>query len=352
MTENSWDAVVVGAGLAGLAAATTLRDAGLDVLVLEARGRTGGRVHSLPVRGGIVEAGATWFWGNEPLIRGFCERLGLATYGQYLGGDALWEGLAPAVQRLPGNPLDAPAARLRTGADQLTTGLANTLPTGSLRLNSPVTAVTVTDRAVQVDTQAGSTRADQVILALPPAVAVAQIAFTPALPGGLQTLALQTPVWMGNMVKAVATYDEPFWRAEGLAGAAMSHRGPFRELHDHSGPEGTPAALFGFAPGMPHTGAGSGPQHAAFTEQLVRLFGPRAADSREVHVVDWGAERYTQPAGPTEGSGAAFGAAPYQQPVHGRVHWASTETATAFAGHMEGAIRAGLAAAQAVRRKV
>src|SRR5699024_2667662 len=102
MTENSWDAVVVGAGLAGLAAATTLRDAGLDVLVLEARGRTGGRVHSLPVRGGIVEAGATWFWGNEPLIRGFCERLGLATYGQYLGGDALGEGLAPAVQ--PSSP--------------------------------------------------------------------------------------------------------------------------------------------------------------------------------------------------------------------------------------------------------
>src|SRR5699024_2667663 len=92
-------------------------------------------------------------------------------------------------------------------AAQLSAGLANTLPTGSLRLNSPVTAVTVTDRAGQVDTQAGSTRADQVILALPPAVAVAQSAFTPALPGGLQTLALQTPVRMGNMVKAVATYD-------------------------------------------------------------------------------------------------------------------------------------------------
>src|SRR5699024_12491963 len=115
MTENSWDAVVIGAGLAGLAAATTLREAGLDVLVLEARERTGGRGHSLPVRDGVGEAGATWFWGNEPLIRGLCERLGLPAYGQYLDGDALWEGLAPAVQRRAGNRVEGRAARLRAG---------------------------------------------------------------------------------------------------------------------------------------------------------------------------------------------------------------------------------------------
>ena len=36
--------VVVGAGLAGLTAALTLRDAGRDVVVLEARPRVGGRV--------------------------------------------------------------------------------------------------------------------------------------------------------------------------------------------------------------------------------------------------------------------------------------------------------------------
>ena len=39
--------VVVGAGLAGLTAALELRDAGWDVVVLEARPRVGGRVHTL-----------------------------------------------------------------------------------------------------------------------------------------------------------------------------------------------------------------------------------------------------------------------------------------------------------------
>src|SRR2546425_1029277 len=40
--------IVVGAGLAGLAAAHELTRAGVEVAVLEARDRPGGRVHTLP----------------------------------------------------------------------------------------------------------------------------------------------------------------------------------------------------------------------------------------------------------------------------------------------------------------
>ena len=52
------DVLVVGAGLAGLAAARDLSRAGADVLVLEARARPGGRVEqeTLP-DGRIVQLG-------------------------------------------------------------------------------------------------------------------------------------------------------------------------------------------------------------------------------------------------------------------------------------------------------
>ena len=52
--------IVVGAGLAGLGAAATLRTSGFDVTVLEARDRIGGRVHSVQQFGTTVDLGAAW----------------------------------------------------------------------------------------------------------------------------------------------------------------------------------------------------------------------------------------------------------------------------------------------------
>ena len=53
--------VVVGAGLAGLTAATDLAAAGCEVTVLEARDRVGGRTHGIEVAPGTwVDAGAAY----------------------------------------------------------------------------------------------------------------------------------------------------------------------------------------------------------------------------------------------------------------------------------------------------
>ena len=52
-------ALVVGAGVAGLGAATKLRDQGAEVTILEARDRVGGRIHTNLSWGTPIELGAT-----------------------------------------------------------------------------------------------------------------------------------------------------------------------------------------------------------------------------------------------------------------------------------------------------
>ena len=211
----------------------------------------------------------------------------------------------------------------------------------------------IDDDEVRIGTADGDHTARHAVLALPPALVAASIAVEPGLPTALAGAAARTQVWMGEMAKAVAVYPEPFWREQGLSGLVISHQGPFREIHDHSGPHGTPAALFGFAPSAAVAGADDAAIAEAFTAQLTRVFGADAARPSRVVAVDWSLDPDTVPASPhPDRSTAHYGAAAYQEPVGGRLHWASTETATEYAGHVEGAIRAGLRAADAVARSL
>ncbi len=344
--DSSPDVIVIGAGVAGLMAAYALSQRGVQVEVFEARSRVGGRAHSTASVHGSIDLGASWFWPGEELVKAVTEQLVIPTFAQYLGGDAMFESTADAAQRLDGNPIDVTSSRFTNGAQSLAEALASALPDGILHLDNPVSAVVVEGDDVRVLHGQGDTRAAHVVVAIPPALAVERIEFTPPLPKDLRDIAERTSTWMGAMVKAVAVYNHAQWRESGLAGAAISYVGPFREFHDLSGPEGPGGAVFGFAAADRLGNCDDAAIAELFIAQLVRLFGECMNAPTEVLVTNWSREEFTTPTTPHVDAGTAtYGNRIFALPVHERIHWASTETAPSHAGHLEGALRAGLAVA-------
>lgn len=69
-SQDTAAVLVIGAGMAGLAAARALHDAGWPVRVIEARDRIGGRVRTERAWGTTLELGASWIHGttDNPLV--------------------------------------------------------------------------------------------------------------------------------------------------------------------------------------------------------------------------------------------------------------------------------------------
>lgn len=66
MTTEHRDVLVLGGGCAGLAAAAMLAESGVDVAIVEARSRLGGRIWTVRVDGHPIELGAEFVHGDAP----------------------------------------------------------------------------------------------------------------------------------------------------------------------------------------------------------------------------------------------------------------------------------------------
>jgi len=242
--------VVVGAGLAGLAAADLLRREGAEVTVLEARDRVGGRVHSRRLaNGAVIELGAEFILPGNTLVLDVAGRFGLevARKGMRYGrreprggapvdpealehavaslGAALEqpggtgrESAASLLARLEIDPAareaivarvevssatpadtvpatdlagvayigDEPASSLAAGNQGLAEALADELG-GSLRLSEPVRGIAWEEHGMRAVTEGGGeVKADLCVIAVPARVAGA-ISFEPALPSAVAT---------------------------------------------------------------------------------------------------------------------------------------------------------------------
>jgi monoamine oxidase len=85
------DVAIVGAGLSGLTAARVLAAAGLDVLVLEARDRVGGRTLSRRLGDDTIDLGGQWIGPTQDRVARLAGELGVTTFPQHHRGKKLVE---------------------------------------------------------------------------------------------------------------------------------------------------------------------------------------------------------------------------------------------------------------------
>ena len=359
-SSGTSEVLVVGAGLSGLVAATTLHAAGRRVAVWEARDRIGGRCWSPAVGPDAVsvDLGAAWHWAQHERVRALVERLGLERVRQHEPGVAVqeWSEDAPVEHfEWPDSP--PPSWRLAGGTQALHEHLAATLPDAALCLRHRLQALRRVGEGVQASAQTpdGPRTAafDAAVLAVPPRLAAHTLQFEPALPDALAAALRTTTTWMSPSAKAAVTYDRPFWREHGLAGRVRSAVGPVHDWHDAVGPDGA-AALVGFMhPPGPESPTPQAPKarRQALVQQLVHCFGEAAAEPTGVVTADWRHDAATTPpAGPKSGQHTPPTPSPRLQQPHwdGQLQFAAAETAADHPGYLDGAIQAGRRAASAL----
>jgi monoamine oxidase len=443
--------VVVGAGLAGLAAARRLVAGGHEVTVVEARNRVGGRTEGLVLDDGTpLELGGQWLGEGHARMYELASELGLSTFRTWNDEGRLLldlqgkrstmkphKGAAPRLSpfaladlaqgllrftRLAGRT-DLERPWLTPGAEVLDgqtweTWIRRNLRTKAGRAyfhvaceavwaaeasdvsllhalfyahsNADLETLISVDRGAQQDRVVGGSvrvaeamaaalgervvlglsvrriehdgsevrvitrdgsehRGDAAIVTLPPTLA-GRLEYDPPLPSWRDQLTQRTPA--GSVIKAFAVYPEPFWRAGGLNGQAASDAGPVKVTFDNSPPSGTPGVLMGFLEGKQArlwARRSQAERREAVIGCFVRYFGPAAAHPEQYVERDWMAEEFTRGcygAHFAPGVWTSYGEA-WRAPV-GRILWAGTECASSWNGYMEGAVRSGEAAAEAV----
>jgi monoamine oxidase len=216
-------------------------------------------------------------------------------------------------------------------------------------LGAPVRRIEARDGALRVLAGDSILTVRRAVLALPPPLCAA-IEFDPPLPPARARLAGRMP--QGWLIKCTAIYDEPFWRADGLSGEAVSDVGPATLTFDNSPPGGSPGALVGFVGAADARRFASRPaseRRQAMLEGFARVFGSRALRAERYIEQDWAAEPWSG-GGPVcnFASGGWTACGPALREPCGPIHWAGAETATVWAGYMEGAVRSGERAAAEV----
>lgn len=215
-------------------------------------------------------------------------------------------------------------------------------------LCAPVERIVQDEQGVIAFTAKGEFAARRLIISAPPGP-IARIDFEPHLPAARDGLHQRMP--MGAIIKVVIAYREPFWRRLGFSGQVATDDDALGLVYDDVTDDGRAPTLICFFEGrhaLEMSAATREERKAKALASLTRFFGPEAADPIAYEENDWLTEPYTHGyvGHMAPGVMTRFGHA-LRQPC-GRIHWAGTETATEWAGYIEGALRSGARAAREV----
>ncbi len=391
---------VVGAGFAGLSAAYELRRRGCEVVVLEARDRVGGRVHSRTLaNGAVVELGAEFILPGNTYVRELSQRLGLGLwdkgvrYGrrQARGGLRVSEpelkhavaaiaaalavdpeagrnsarallvalpiaagareyilartevSAAAAAETVPASNLlgvahigDDPSPGIAGGNQGLAAELARGLGP-RLRRGEPVRRIVTGHEGVRVGTDRGGVTAEAAIVAVP-VPALAAIEFEPPLPDAhARALAAIRYGEAAKLFVPLASPPEP--------SAVMSVPARYwawTATAEGDRPQPVVSCFAGSAPALARLEVGSGPE--VWLRSLAALRPDLDLDeSSGVVLSTWSDDPWSGGAysvSPDEGVTAALA-----RPA-GSILFAGEHTAGALSGLMEGALRSGRDAAR------
>ncbi len=393
-------AVVIGAGLAGLAAADELVRVGVDVELFEARDRVGGRVWSSQFAGASIERGAEFILPDSASVRSLAGRFGLPLVRKgTLYGDRVPVGGQPVslaqvkagIERLlahpprdgetldaalaesgleravadairsrievstayPASDLDAGVLReagtafgafdthsVRGGNGGLPAALADAVGADRIRLSTPVQRVSWEPGAVRVRSRGTETVADAAVVAVP-ASTLDVIAFEPELPPA--KVHAQQAVRYGHAAKLFVGLGSP---AAPSATLSVPERfWCYTQLGADGEPLGFAACFAGTESALAGLDVASGPDR--WLQALVRLRPDLGLDGGAVQLSTWSDDPWARGAYSAPSASAPLDHAELARPV-GPLAFAGEHTAGAMHGTMEGAVRSGVRAARDV----
>ncbi|MEM6680395.1 MAG: FAD-dependent oxidoreductase, partial [Pseudomonadota bacterium] len=300
---------------------------------------------------GRYDLGPAWIWPHNHRVLQMARALDLSVVEQYATGKLVFEARDGQIRRDLDHAPMAGALRLAGGLGGLVERLAAGLDPARLLTGQRVIGIDGPAGALRIALRgpsgAGTVMARRAALALPPRLAGAL-----GLPEDQARALSAVPTWMAGQAKIIAVYPGAPWRAAGLSGSAISHRGPLVEIHDATAPPAgdtvLEGALFGFV-GTPAAVRAADPAGliGAATDQLHRLF-PDLPAPTAVRLQDWALEPETATpavAHPPAGH-PVYGPLRAQRSLEAAGIWlAGSEVAPEEGGFVEGALAAAEAAA-------